>query len=104
MAYSSFSWSLSLALLYILYVNNWIMRYAKKFLSLDKKEPKYSQKAKYFFQGQTRNKKAKIELFGRKKAKLPTLLLPATSHFSILIGQNMQLTGCHNGNEMRNAT
>ena len=73
MAYTSFSWSLSLALLYILYVNNWIMRYAKKFLSLDKKEPKYSQKAKYFFQGQTRNKKAKIELFGRKKAKLPTL-------------------------------
>ena len=31
-------------------------------------------------------------------------LLAATSQFSILIGQNMQLTGCHNGNEMRNAT
>ena len=30
-------------------------------------------------------------------------LLAATSQFSILIGQNMQLTGCHNGNEMRNA-
>jgi hypothetical protein len=37
------------------------------------KKPKWSQKAKHFFQGQTRNKKAKIELFGRKKAKLPTL-------------------------------
>ena len=31
-------------------------------------------------------------------------LLTATSQFNILIGQNMQLTGCHNGNEMRNAT
>ena len=31
-------------------------------------------------------------------------LLAATSQFSILIGQNKQLTGCHNGNEMRNAT
>ena len=31
-------------------------------------------------------------------------LLAATSQFSILIRQNMQLTGCHNGNEMRNAT
>ena len=31
-------------------------------------------------------------------------LLAATSQFSILIGQNMQLTSCHNGNEMRNAT
>ena len=31
-------------------------------------------------------------------------LLAATSQFSILIGQNMQLTGCHNGNEMRNTT
>ena len=30
-------------------------------------------------------------------------LLAATSKFSILIGQKMQLTGCHNGNEMRNA-
>ena len=30
-------------------------------------------------------------------------LLAATSQYSILIGQNMQLTGCHNGNEMRNA-
>ena len=31
-------------------------------------------------------------------------LLAANSQFSILIGQKMQLTGCHNGNEMRNAT
>ena len=31
-------------------------------------------------------------------------LLAATSQFTILIGHNMQLTGCHNGNEMRNAT
>ena len=31
-------------------------------------------------------------------------LLAATSQFSILTGQKMQLTGCHNGNEMRNAT
>ena len=31
-------------------------------------------------------------------------LLAATSQFNILIGQNMQLAGCHNGNEMRNAT
>ena len=31
-------------------------------------------------------------------------LLAATSQFSILIGQKMQLTGCHNDNEMRNAT
>ena len=31
-------------------------------------------------------------------------LLAATSQFSILVGQNMQLTGCHNGDEMRNAT
>ena len=31
-------------------------------------------------------------------------LLAAASQFSILIGQNMQLTGCHNGNEMRNTT
>ena len=31
-------------------------------------------------------------------------LLAATSQFSILIGQKMQLTGCHNGNEMRNTT
>ena len=31
-------------------------------------------------------------------------LLAGTSQFSILSGQNMQLTGCHNGNEMRNAT
>ena len=30
-------------------------------------------------------------------------LLAATIQFSILIGQKMQLTGCHNGNEMRNA-
>ena len=30
-------------------------------------------------------------------------LLAATGQFSILIGQNMQLTGCHNGNEMRHA-
>ena len=30
--------------------------------------------AKHFFQGQTSNKKDKIELFGRKKAKLPTLI------------------------------
>ena len=31
-------------------------------------------------------------------------LLAATSQFSILIGQKMQLTGYHNGNEMRDAT
>ena len=31
-------------------------------------------------------------------------LLAANCQFSILIGQKMQLTGCHNGNEMRNAT
>ena len=31
-------------------------------------------------------------------------LLAATSQFSILIGQNMQLTGYHNGNEMCDAT
>ena len=31
-------------------------------------------------------------------------LLAATSQFSILIDQNMQFTGCHNGNKMRNAT
>ena len=31
-------------------------------------------------------------------------LLAATSQFSILIGHNMQLTCCHNGIEMRNAT
>ena len=31
-------------------------------------------------------------------------LLAATSQFSILIGQKMQLTGCRNGNEVRNAT
>ena len=31
-------------------------------------------------------------------------LLAATSQFSILIAQSKQLTGCHNGNEMRNAT
>ena len=31
-------------------------------------------------------------------------LLAATSQLCILIGQNMQLTGCCNGNEMRNAT
>ena len=30
-------------------------------------------------------------------------LLAVTSRFSILIGQKMQLTGCHNDNEMRNA-
>ena len=30
-------------------------------------------------------------------------LLAATSQFSILIGQKMQLTGCRNDNEMRNA-
>ena len=28
----------------------------------------------------------------------------ATSQYSVLIGQKMQLTGCHNGNEKRNAT
>jgi hypothetical protein len=39
-----------------------------------KKGQNRGQKAKHFFQGQTRNKKAKIELFGRKKAKLPTLM------------------------------
>ena len=27
-----------------------------------------------------------------------------TSQFSIVIGQKMQLTGCHDGNQMRNAT
>ena len=32
------------------------------------------------------------------------ILLAANCQFSILIGQKMQLTGCHNGNEMRNAT
>ena len=31
-------------------------------------------------------------------------LLAATSQFSFVIGQDMQLTGCHNGNEMRDAT
>ena len=31
------------------------------------------------------------------------ILLAATRQLSILSGQNMQLTGCHNGNEMRNA-
>ena len=31
-------------------------------------------------------------------------LLTATSQYNILIGQDTQLTGCHNGNEMRNAT
>ena len=31
-------------------------------------------------------------------------LVAATSQFSILIGQRMQLTGCHNGNEIRNVT
>ena len=31
-------------------------------------------------------------------------LLAATSQFSVLIGQNVELTGCHNGNEMPNAT
>ena len=36
-------------------------------------------------------------------AKLCSLLV-ATSLFSILIGQDMQLTGSHNGDEMRNAT
>ena len=30
-------------------------------------------------------------------------LLAATSQFGVLIGQKMQLTGWHNGNEMRNA-
>jgi hypothetical protein len=32
-------------------------------------------KGQTFFSKQTRNKKAKIELFGHKKAKLPTLNL-----------------------------
>ena len=31
-------------------------------------------------------------------------LLAANSQFSILFGQKMQLTGCHDGNDMRNAT
>ena len=31
-------------------------------------------------------------------------LLAANCQFSILIGQKKQLTGCHNGNEMRNET
>ena len=31
-------------------------------------------------------------------------LLAMTRQLSILIGQNMQLTGCHNDNEMHNAT
>ena len=31
-------------------------------------------------------------------------LLAATSQFSIPISRNMQLTGCHNVNKMRNAT
>ena len=31
-------------------------------------------------------------------------LLAATIRNSVVIGQKMQLTGCHNGNEMRNAT
>ena len=39
---------------------------------LNKKAEK-KPKGKAFFQDQTRNKKAKIELFGLKKAKLPTL-------------------------------
>ena len=43
-------------------------------LSLDKKA-KIKPKGQTFFQGQTRNKKAKIELFGLKKAKLRTLVV-----------------------------
>ena len=31
-------------------------------------------------------------------------LLAVTRQYSILVGQNMQLTGCHNGNDMCNAT
>ena len=31
-------------------------------------------------------------------------LLAATIQNSVVIGQKMQLTGCHNGNEKRNAT
>ena len=31
-------------------------------------------------------------------------LLAATNQYSVFIGQKMQLTGCHNGNEKRNAT
>ena len=33
----------------------------------------------------------------------PCSLLAATSQFSVLIGQKMQLTDWHNGHEMRNA-
>ena len=38
------------------------------------KKAKIKQNKQTFFQGHTSNKKAKIELFGHKKAKLPTLI------------------------------
>ena len=38
------------------------------------KKAKIKQNSQTFFQGQTSNKKAKIKLFGWKKAKLPALI------------------------------
>ena len=38
------------------------------------KKAKIKQNGQTFFQGQTSNKKAKIKLFGHKKAKLSTLI------------------------------
>ena len=40
---------------------------------------------------------------GKRALRLCTLLA-ATSHFSVIIGQKMQLTGLENANNMRNAT
>ena len=60
MAYSSCSWSLSLALLYIFYINNWIMRYAKK--SQNK-----AKRPNIFFKAKQEMKKPKLSYLAAKK-------------------------------------
>ena len=59
-----------------LHIINFLQKIDKifeEFLSTVKR-PKRSEKAKHFFRGRTKNKEAKIELFGLQETNLPTLL------------------------------
>ena len=69
-------------------------------MSLDKKA-KIKPKGQTFFQGQTRHKKAKIELFGLKKAKLPTLRGNALITPWIFLGHRNFVSDSHSSGIMR---
>ena len=66
---------LSVIRFYFLHHFSYILQARLKFVLENRKRPKSSQMAKWFFGGQARKKEAKFELFGLQEANLATLFL-----------------------------